>query len=453
MWKLVVVSVVLSSVGACTSPRPFDPNGLQCGPGTERVDNVCLPVSVDAGNTGAKDSGDTADARHSDAGPGDAGVPDARVPDARVPDARMPDARVPDAAVPDAAVPTTPESTNFAINAAHDNAQPADSVQSPLAPRWTASFTGTVLYPLVIDGLVIVTAAESQPNVRALDINTGARVWGPLVFGSPVTIAYDSGRVYALDQDGHLTALDVMTGIRLWSIQIPGQPFYWSPPVAAGGMVYVNGLGSGGTTVAIDGQTGTVRWQAGTFDGSDGCVAVAGGVVYEAEACDQLTAWNALTGVRLWMHSGNCTGGGGAAPAFYDNMIWERDWAEGNIVIDHNGNAVGTFAASAIPAFHAGTVFYQSGGTVSAVDIATDTLLWSFAGDGHICTSPVVAGAGAQVFVGSSSGNVYELDEATGAQRSVHQLSTPVTCFSEDESMAIGEGRLVVPAGNDLAVY
>jgi len=123
------------------------------------------------------------------------------------------------------------------------------------------------------------------------------------------------------------------------------------------------------------------------------------------------------------------------------------------VMIDSTGHAVGSFAASAIPAFDAGTAFYQASGTVSAVDIMTDTLRWSFAGDGQLCTSPVIAGGGAQVFVGSQSGNVYELDELTGVVRSVHNVGTGVTCSSESDSMAIAEGHLLVPVGNELVVY
>src|SRR5262249_14501838 len=126
-----------------------------------------------------------------------------------------------------------------------------------------------------------------------------------------------------------LAALDAATGNRQWSIQVPGQSFYQSPPVAAGGLVYVNGLGEGGTTSAIDEANGGIVWSAGTFDGSGGSVAVAGCVVYEAEACDQLSAFDAMTGALEWFHSGNCTGGGGSAPAVYGGLIWERDWAMG----------------------------------------------------------------------------------------------------------------------------
>jgi outer membrane protein assembly factor BamB len=70
-----------------------------------------------------------------------------------------------------------------------------------------------------------------------------------------------------------------------------------------------------------------------------------------------------------------------------------------------------------------------------------------------VCTSPVIAGGAGQVFVGSTSGNVYELDEATGSQRSMHNVGTPVTCYAEDSGMAVADGHLLVPAGSTLVVY
>src|SRR5262249_54711900 len=153
------------------------------------------------------------------------------------------------------------------------------------------------------------------------------------------------------DKNGNLKALGVTSGQQVWATQLQGQSFYDSPPVAAGGMVYVNGLGVGGTTFGIDGATGATVWKAGTFDGSDGAVAVSGGVASEAEACDRLSAFAALTGHLNWFHSGNCTGGGGAAPAVYQGLIWERDWAMGNVIVDKNGKSVGSFSASAVPSF------------------------------------------------------------------------------------------------------
>jgi outer membrane protein assembly factor BamB len=305
----------------------------------------------------------------------------------------------------------------------------------------------------VVGGLVIVSATEPQPNVRALDIETGALVWGPKVFGQAVTLAYDSGLVFVLDPSGNVIALDVATGAHVWAIQQTDQSFFSSPPVAAGGRVYVNGLGYGGNTDAIDEHDGKTLWSEMTFDGSKGCVATDGTTVYEAEACDQLSAFDATTGTLKWFHSSTCTGGGGAAPALHDGLIWERDWDVGNVIIDSNGKSVGSFAGSVGPAFHGDTAVYTSSNAVSAVSISADLLLWSFGGDGKLCTSPVVAGGGGQVFVGSQSGNVYEIDEATGKQISVSNAGAPVTCTTEMITMALAENHLLVPAGNELVVY
>jgi outer membrane protein assembly factor BamB len=90
---------------------------------------------------------------------------------------------------------------------------------------------------------------------------------------------------------------------------------------------------------------------------------------------------------------------------------------------------------------------------VTAVDIATDTIRWTFSGDGQLCTSPVVAGAGHQVFIGSRNGRVYELDEMTGTQRSIHDVGAAVTCFSESNSITLADDHLLVPAGTELVVY
>src|SRR5262249_28941468 len=143
----------------------------------------------------------------------------------------------------------------------------------------------------------------------------------------------DRGRVFALDGDGHLTALDVRSGATRWRIHLMSSDYYWSPPVAADGTVYVNGVGTGGVTSAIDERTALTRWSHSTIAGSDGCVAVAAGVVYEAEACQVVSAWSARTGALQWFHSTNCTGAGGEAPAVYHGLMWHREVGSGRDVI------------------------------------------------------------------------------------------------------------------------
>jgi outer membrane protein assembly factor BamB len=293
-------------------------------------------------------------------------------------------------------------------------------------------------------------------SVAALDEATGAALWAPHSFPSDlesgVLVASEPGRVYALTRNGLLSLLDAATGSETWSERLQGQYFFWSAPVVASGFVYVNGLESGGTTYAVNGATGALSWAKGTFDGSDGTVAVTSDRVYEAEACDQLSAFEVATGKLDWYTDTNCTGGGGTTPAYYNGWIWERDWASGNMIIGSDEVKHGTFATSAPPAFSGGVVFYVSTGVLSAVNIATGAPIWAFSDDPGLCGAPVVAGARGQVFVGSSSGNVYELDAATGRRLSSVQIGS-YNCTDERNALSIANGHLFVPSGTRLIAF
>jgi outer membrane protein assembly factor BamB len=341
------------------------------------------------------------------------------------------------------------------IDAAHDNLQPNDAVASPLSPGWSATFTGLVTYPAIAHGRVFVGTTDGA--VTALDAQTGETLWGPRKFPSSdsrasVMVATELDRVYALTRDGLLSGLDATSGHETWSEHLKGQYFFWSAPVAAGGAVYVNGLESGGTTYAVNGATGEVSWTAGTEDGSFGTVAVTGGRVYEAEACDQLSAFESATGKLDWYVMSGCTGGGGTTPAFYNGWIWERDWANGNMIIGADEVKHGTFSSTIPPAFAGTMVFYVDAGVLSAMDIASGKPVWAFSDDPGLCGAPAVAGVRGQVFVGSSSGTVYELDAATGRRLSSANVGT-YNCTLEVNALAIAGGRLYVPSGNRLVTF
>ncbi len=62
----------------------------------------------------------------------------------------------------------------------------------------------------------------------------------------------------------------------------------------------------------------------------------------------------------------------------------------------------------------------------------------------------VVSGAGGQVFVGSSTGTVYEVSAATGAMVSMDDAGG---AGDEAPGMAIAENHLFVPLGDTLVVY
>jgi outer membrane protein assembly factor BamB len=256
--------------------------------------------------------------------------------------------------------------------------------------------------------------------------------------------------VVALQGNGHIEGFDAVTGRSLWRTQVTGQGSYWSPPVAAGGIVYVIGLSWG--ISAVDEKTGATLWTSGAGGASDGPAAVSQGVVYETGGCEQLSAFDALTGALNWIYSTSCTGGGGATPSLFADRIWVRDDL-GDVIISSSGHLAGTFSSAYAPAFHAGMAFYASRSEVDAVSLKTGATKWVFRGDGHLCTSAVVAGGGGQIFVGSDSGNVYEVDEQSGKQRSVSMAGNGLICGSEMQAMALAGGHLLVPVGNTLVVF
>jgi outer membrane protein assembly factor BamB len=233
---------------------------------------------------------------------------------------------------------------------------------------------------------------------------------------------------------------------------LTGQLFFDSPPVAADGFVYINGLEDGGTTYAVDETDGNVAWSAGTFDGSMGAVAVSNGVVYESEACSNTTAWNGSSGAVVWRYMGSCTGGGGAVPVAYGGRLYVRDPAEGDTIIDvSSGKVVGSFTTNLPPAFSNDLGYFLQSNTLRAITTdGTSTVKWSFTGDGNLNTAPVISGAYA--YVGSSSGALYAVD-GSGTQVWSTNVGGAINSAIETDSMTVASGLLLVPVGNNLIAY
>jgi outer membrane protein assembly factor BamB len=82
---------------------------------------------------------------------------------------------------------------------------------------------------------------------------------------------------------------------------------------------------------------------------------------------------------------------------------------------------------------------------------------WTFSGDGHLVTAPVVVNN--TVFVGSGSGNVYGVDATGGAQLWMGVSPTPINSDSENggpmppSGPAAGENVLIFLAGNSLVAW
>jgi outer membrane protein assembly factor BamB len=267
--------------------------------------------------------------------------------------------------------------------------------------------------------------------------------------------AYDHGKIFVVSYDGLLRVFDAATGQTGWSTQLPGQYAFSAPPTAVNGVVYVGGAGSGGTLYAVDESNGNVLWTAGVANGDRSSPAVSSDGIFVTYPC-QAYKFDPLTGAAKWHYNGGCSGGGGRTAAFANDRLYMRDWTNPVSLIFNAATGVqtDTFTASAIPAFSAQSGFFLDAGMLRAVDLNTQNALWNFTGDGSLVSAPIVIDD--VVIIGSSSGNVYALNAATGAQTwsgsagaaitppDELNLTPPITGFGA------GEGYLVVPAGSVL---
>ncbi|GCE01003.1 protein kinase domain-containing protein [Embleya hyalina] len=147
-----------------------------------------------------------------------------------------------------------------------------------------------------------------------------------------------------------------------------------SPPVVAGGVVYVGS--DDGYVYAIDATTGTKKWVFPTGNHIGSSPVVVGGVVYLGSDDGYVYAIDATTGTKKWVFP--------------------------------TGNRV-----TSSPVVVGGVVYVGSTDkNVYAIDATAGTKKWVFATGNHIGSSPVVVGG--VVYLGSDDGYVYAIDAATG---------------------------------------
>lgn len=153
-----------------------------------------------------------------------------------------------------------------------------------LAVRWLYHAKNAGSSPIVVDGIMYVSSADS---VVALDAATGRPVWSNVKIGSARGVVYGDGKIYVA-KDVRVMALDAKTGEPVESFgdagvsnamtdvlkakypQI-GKPSEWGysinmvPQYANGILIVGTALSEnhipGGFIVAIDGKTGTPIWR------------------------------------------------------------------------------------------------------------------------------------------------------------------------------------------------
>lgn len=359
------------------------------------------------------------------------------------------------------------QARNFQMNATHTGSS-SEPLTPPLRQRWVVNFGRSISYPLIADGKVFVTvrnASGTGTTLYALDGASGATLWSyPLgAYSAFSGSCYENGRVFAVNGDGVLRAFDGVNGNLIWGGQLPGQYSFSAPPTVFQGVIYVSGAGSGGTVYAANAESGAVLWTSSVMNGGNSSPAVDSEGVYVSYSCPNVYKLDPATGAKIWHYSPGCSGGGGKTPALYNGRLYVRDFSD-RIFDSQTGTIIGNFNAKNTPAFSGNRGFFLNGphgfgsyGVLEARDVNTNSVVWSFAGDGRLQSAVLVVNN--YVYVGSALGKLYAVDAATGQQvwmttagASIpyvdeHNVSQPVTGF------AAAEGLLVVPTSTTLVAY
>lgn len=344
------------------------------------------------------------------------------------------------------------------------------TLQQPLKIKWSVNLPGTVSYPIIESGKVFVIAGgntNTPSTLYALSTFTGKILWSqPRVAGagSWIGAAYENGVLFAVPTygpqplSGAMYAFSALDGHTIWSTNLPGQYSFSSAPTARNGIVYTSGAGSGGTVYAVRGSDGLLLWTAAVENGDSSAPAVTQSGVYVSYVCPQTYRFNPTTGQQVWHYSGGCEGGGGESAAVYGSRVYVRDLynfpTDGIMLDTTTGTLIGGFNSQYSPAFSGQDAFYTEPGTVTAVNISTQNLIWSnvpSAGETYSCAPIVVSNV---LYIGTSSGNLLGYQVSSGQQVFSMNLGQPISCgeyFSVPlAGMSAGQGLLVVPAGSKL---
>lgn len=362
--------------------------------------------------------------------------------------------------------PPSSDAVAFQIDAGHSGTVHFDSISLPTSSRWRVDLGGAPSYALIAAGKVFVTVSlpgGSSSQLVALDQLTGGIAWGPIVLSGQANAAYDGGTVFVLSANigsaGLMQAYDAATGVLKWSTLLAGQYLFSSPPTAAHGHVYVGGAGTGGTLYAVDQTNGVIAWTRPVANGDSSVPAVSSDGVYVTYPCNTY-AFRPATGEQAWHDQTGCSGGGGATPVVANGVLYAPNGFgsyNGSTFNAATGALLGAYAADNLPAIGTQTGYFLQSGTLRGVSLASNTALWSFAGDGTLVTSPIAVNE--VVFVGSSSGRLYGLDAASGQQVWVQDLGAAIPAGAgwgarmPISGLSAGNGLLVVPAGNTLTAF
>jgi outer membrane protein assembly factor BamB len=295
--------------------------------------------------------------------------------------------------------------------------------------KWSASdFNGTVdVTPIVAGDTVYVIA--SSGSLCAYDKYTGSMLWKKETEGSSIhssTPAYGDGAVFVATQGGDLYAFDAITGAKKWDVHVTDECFE-TPITYYDHRIYIgDGLGDGVGTKYYHcyDDLGNKLWSYANNDSGgfiwNGASVVGDYVVYSVHegklVCLDRIAGTLADEVNLDSDLSSELSFARADPGlfrasavYYDDHVYttsERGqdggylWKVGFDPVSgsfsDDGWSVQQGFSTSTPALLNGRVYVGHGehgetGAINCFNISSGTLLWSYATEGGIKSSPAVA--------------------------------------------------------------
>ncbi len=247
----------------------------------------------------------------------------------------------------------------------------------------------------------------------------------PLLEFAPI---YAKGRVYGLDNNGHVFAIDADSGKVLWKRR-PARLNASAPAYAHKRLFVVNLIP--GQIVALNVENGKTEWEKELGSRSESSPVVIGNRVFFGDEGGTLHAVDRRNGHTIF--STQLCGAIKAAPAYRHGILYVGDYGGCmNAVNSHSGKirwqsssqglglgSTGRFYSTPAVAF--GRVYSGNNDhRVYSFEADDGTLAWSHSTGGYVYSGPTVADTqttGPTVYIGSVDGNVYALNAKTGETR------------------------------------
>jgi outer membrane protein assembly factor BamB len=270
-------------------------------------------------------------------------------------------------------------------------------IKPPFKRLW--SYGGKPLLefpPVYVEGKLY--AIDNNGHVFALDADTGKVLWKRRVAQLNASApTYSHHRLYVVNLvPGQILSLNPKNGKTEWRKALPGRSE--SSPIVVGNRVFFGD--ETGTMYAVDRRNGHTIWTAQLCGAIKGAPAYQHGILYDGDYGGCMTAVNAHSGKIKWQSSSQGLGFG-VTGQFYSTP----SLAFGRIYAGNNDHRIYSFE--------------QSDGV----------LAWSHSTGGYVYSGPTVADTprtGPTVYIGSYDGNVYALDAKTGDTRWSRSAGGPV---------------------------